>query len=91
MPRLDSAIDTRSAPFRANAAAMQALLDDLRQQTAQVAEGGGARSRDRHVARGKLLPRDRVQMLIDPGLAVPGAVAAGRARACMAARARAAA
>ena len=67
MPKLDSAIDSRSAAFRANAAAMHAVLDDLRQQTAKAAEGGGARSRDRHVARGKLLPRDRVQTLIDAG------------------------
>ena len=67
MPKLDSAIDPRSAAFRVNAAAMQAQLDDLRAQVAKAAEGGGARSRDRHVARGKLLPRDRVQTLIDAG------------------------
>ena len=67
MPKLDSAVDPRSAGFRANAAAMRALLDDLRRQTQRAAEGGGARSRERHLARGKLLPRDRVQMLTDPG------------------------
>ena len=67
MPKLDSAIDRRSPGFRANAEAMRALIDDLRQQTERVAEGGGARSRERHVSRGKLLPRDRVQMLLDPG------------------------
>ncbi len=67
MPALDSAIDPRSAGFRANAAAMRALLGDLRQRTDRAAEGGGARSRERHTARGKLLPRDRVQMLTDPG------------------------
>jgi 3-methylcrotonyl-CoA carboxylase beta subunit len=67
MPKIDSAIDPRSPGFRANAAAMRALLDDLSAQTARAAEGGGARSRERHVARGKLLPRDRVEMLTDPG------------------------
>ncbi|MGI4795044.1 MAG: carboxyl transferase domain-containing protein [Janthinobacterium lividum] len=67
MPKLDSAIDPRSAGFRGNDAAMRTLLDDLRAQTERAAEGGGARSRERHVSRGKLLPRDRVQMLTDPG------------------------
>jgi 3-methylcrotonyl-CoA carboxylase beta subunit len=67
MPVLDSVIDTRSAGFRANAAAMRALVGDLREKTARAAEGGGVRSRERHVSRGKLLPRDRVQMLTDAG------------------------
>ena len=67
MPALGSAMEPRSAGYRANDAAMRALLADLHRQTDRMAQGGGARSRERHVARGKLLPRDRVQMLIDPG------------------------
>ncbi len=62
-----TAIDPRSPGFRANAAAMQALVADLVQQTARTAGGGGERARARHVARGKLLPRDRVEGLMDPG------------------------
>ena len=46
---------------------MKALVDDLRVQVSQVALGGGQAARDKHSARGKLLPRDRIQMLIDPG------------------------
>jgi 3-methylcrotonyl-CoA carboxylase beta subunit len=49
------------------AAAMRAMVDDLRVQLAKVAEGGGTVARNRHTGRGKLLPRDRVQMLLDPG------------------------
>jgi len=46
---------------------MQAAVDDLRLQIAKAAAGGGETARARHVARGKLLPRERVQMLLDPG------------------------
>ncbi|MFZ2387929.1 MAG: carboxyl transferase domain-containing protein, partial [Polaromonas sp.] len=53
--------------FQANAAAMRALVDDLHVQLAKAAAGGGEAARAKHVARGKLLPRDRVQMLLDPG------------------------
>ncbi len=66
MPVLDSALDARSPEFRANAAAMQALVDDLRQNADRVRQGGGEATRQRHLARGKLLPRDRVRALIDP-------------------------
>lgn len=69
MPALDTAIDLRSAEARANADAMAASLADLRQRAAQVREGGGAVSRDRHLSRGKLLPRDRIRTLIDPASA----------------------
>ncbi len=54
---------------RANAAAMAALVADLRAKVAAIALGGPAASRDRHVARGKLLPRQRVEALLDPGTA----------------------
>jgi 3-methylcrotonyl-CoA carboxylase beta subunit len=64
---LRSGLDPRSDDFAANAAAMRALADDLRAQVANAAKGGGTTARDRHTARGKLLPRDRVAALIDPG------------------------
>ena len=67
MPKINSQINTGSEEFRANRAAMQALAADLAQKRAITAEGGPKSSRDRHVARGKLLPRDRVMRLIDPG------------------------
>jgi 3-methylcrotonyl-CoA carboxylase beta subunit len=67
MSAIQSGVDTRSADFAQNAAAMRALVDDLRAEVAKVKEGGGAKARDRHLGRGKLLPRDRVQGLLDPG------------------------
>ncbi|MBG6072929.1 MULTISPECIES: carboxyl transferase domain-containing protein [unclassified Polaromonas] len=67
MPTLESKLNARSADFQANAAAMRALVDDLHVQLAKSAAGGGDVSRARHTARGKLLPRDRVQRLLDPG------------------------
>ena len=67
MAILSSAIDTGSAEFRANAEAMRALNLQLQERRAEAALGGSERSRERHVARGKLLPRDRVMNLIDPG------------------------
>jgi 3-methylcrotonyl-CoA carboxylase beta subunit len=66
MPAIVSAIDTRSAEFRANAEAMQALVADLRATADRVREGGGEAARRRHLARGKLLPHDRIRALIDP-------------------------
>jgi 3-methylcrotonyl-CoA carboxylase beta subunit len=67
MPKLQSAISTTSEEFKANATAMQALLADLAGKRAEAALGGPERLRERHTARGKLLPRDRVLRLIDPG------------------------
>ena len=64
---LRSNVNLRSDEFSANAVAMSALVADLREKVANVAQGGGAVARERHVARGKLLPRDRVAALIDPG------------------------
>ncbi len=60
-------LNARSDDFSANAAAMRALAAELRAKVAQAELGGGKTSRDRHVSRGKLLPRDRVAGLIDPG------------------------
>ncbi|MFP1130057.1 carboxyl transferase domain-containing protein [Asticcacaulis sp. W401b] len=65
--RLTSQIDKNSADFTANSAHMQGLVDDLRALTARIAEGGSDSARQKHVSRGKLLPRQRVDALLDPG------------------------
>jgi len=67
MPVLETQLNARSADFQANATAMRALVADLNAQIAKAALGGGEVARARHTGRGKLLPRDRVQMLLDPG------------------------
>src|SRR3984893_11887375 len=64
---LKSAVAPDSQKFAANKAAMQGLVEDLRGKVAVIAQGGGAKVRERHITRGKLLPRDRVAALIDPG------------------------
>jgi 3-methylcrotonyl-CoA carboxylase beta subunit len=64
---LRSTIDTASPEFRANEAAMRALTAELQECRAKAAEGGLPRARERHLARGKLLPRERVMTLIDAG------------------------
>ena len=69
MTKLETKLSARSADFQANAAAMRALVDDLHAQFAKVEAGGGEAARAKHVARGKLLPRDRVAELLDPGTA----------------------
>ena len=66
MPVLPTQLNARSADFLANAAAMRTLVEDLNTHIAKIFEGGGEAARARHVARGKLLPRERVQMLLDP-------------------------
>jgi len=63
MPKIVSKINPESAGFRANADAMQALIDDLREKVAKIALGGSERARERHLGRGKLLPRERVERL----------------------------
>ncbi len=67
MPQIQSQLNARSADFQTNASAMRALVDDLTAQVTKVQAGGGEAARAKHLARGKLLPRDRVQMLLDPG------------------------
>ncbi|WP_374412917.1 carboxyl transferase domain-containing protein [Hydrogenophaga sp.] len=67
MPALETKLNARSADFQANAAAMRAVVDDLKAQIEKATLGGGEAARAKHTARGKLLPRDRVQMLLDPG------------------------
>ncbi|MCU1500766.1 MAG: acetyl/propionyl-CoA carboxylase, carboxyltransferase subunit [Ilumatobacteraceae bacterium] len=66
-PELRSAIAPTAAAFATNRAAMTALVDELRRRTAATALGGPESSRRRHVERGKLLPRDRVDALLDAG------------------------
>jgi len=60
-------IDRGGAQFLERGAALRALVAELRRRTAEAAQGGGAESRARHVARGKLLPRERIDLLLDPG------------------------
>ncbi len=67
MPVLSTQLSVRSAEFQANAAAMRAVTEDLKLKIAQAQLGGGDAARAKHTARGKLLPRDRVQNLLDPG------------------------
>ena len=67
MSVLQTQLNNRSADFLANTAALQAVVDDLRVQLKKSAAGGGEKARAKHVARGKLPPRERVQMLLDPG------------------------
>ena len=67
MSTLKSNLNARSAEFRTNAGAMSALVDDLRAKIDQVALGGGEAARAKHIARGKLLPRERVRSLLDAG------------------------
>ena len=67
MTVLPTALDPRSDAFRANAASMQGLVADLREKMVRIREGGGEAARRRHLGRGKLLPRERVRALLDPG------------------------
>src|SRR6201993_773285 len=67
MSTLSTQLNARSEDFKANAAAMRLLVDDLNARLAKIALGGGAGRRKKHLSRGKLLPRDRVERLLDPG------------------------
>ena len=66
MPALKSKLNPRSEEFKASAELMRSLVDDLNAKLAQIGQGGGDAARAKHVARGKLLPRERVEMLLDP-------------------------
>ncbi|MGN6621870.1 MAG: carboxyl transferase domain-containing protein, partial [Sphingomonas sp.] len=66
-PVLDTRLSPDSESFRANAAHNRGLVDRLRADVAKAALGGSEKSRERHVSRGKLLPRERVERLLDPG------------------------
>jgi 3-methylcrotonyl-CoA carboxylase beta subunit len=67
MSVLQTQLNARSADFQTNASALREQVQDLVAQLAKVAAGGGEAARAKHVARGKLPPRERVQMLLDPG------------------------
>ncbi len=66
MPVLTSEINIRSPSFKANETAMRVLVEALEAALARIQQGGGEAARAKHVARGKLLPRERVEMLLDP-------------------------
>ncbi|MGN6271185.1 MAG: carboxyl transferase domain-containing protein [Sphingomonas sp.] len=66
-PVLDTKLSVESETFRANATHNRALAERLRADVAKAALGGSERSRERHTSRGKLLPRERVERLLDPG------------------------
>src|SRR5260370_6592606 len=67
MPVIKSKLNPRSGEFQANAVAMAALVADLRAKVERAAQGGDESARAKHVARGKLLPRERLRLLLDPG------------------------
>ena len=67
MPVIQTQLNPRSADFQANAGAMRAVVDDLKAKVARIALGGGEEARRKHTGRGKLLPRERVDTLLDPG------------------------
>jgi len=67
MAVLKTALDTEAEEFRRNAEAMRAAVADLRAKVAAIKEGGGEEARQKHLARGKLLPRERVRALLDVG------------------------
>lgn len=64
---ITSKLSPNSAEFQQNSAAMQAIVDDLYQHLNKIAQGGSERARAKHLARGKLLPRERVERLLDVG------------------------
>src|SRR5574343_914089 len=67
MTILHTQINTRSPEFAANQAVMLAQVDELRALLARIHEGGGAKAQERHTSRGKLLPRERINRLLDAG------------------------
>ncbi|MCS6877642.1 MAG: carboxyl transferase domain-containing protein [Geminicoccaceae bacterium] len=67
MSVIRSQLDPRSDRFRANAERNRALARELRERLAEAAAGGDERARKRHLKRGKLLPRERIERLLDPG------------------------
>ncbi|MCP4327361.1 MAG: methylcrotonoyl-CoA carboxylase [Alphaproteobacteria bacterium] len=67
MTRIVSTLDTRSDIYQHNTEAMGRLVTDLGHQVARIKTGGGERAREKHLSRGKLLPRDRVRTLLDVG------------------------
>ena len=67
MSVLTSQIDPRSPEFQASSTQLRSLVEDLHREMTRSAEGGGAKAREKHTSRGKLLPRERIRALLDPG------------------------
>jgi 3-methylcrotonyl-CoA carboxylase beta subunit len=67
MSTIKSSVNTRSEEYRSNVEAMQAVVQDLREKVERISLGGGDRAREKHLGRGKLLPRERIRMLLDTG------------------------
>ena len=67
MTPIPTRIDTNSEAFHTNASYMRALVDELKHRLSIAAQGGGDDARRKHTERGKLLPRDRIATLLDPG------------------------
>lgn len=67
MPVITSSINSRSQVFLENFAAMQALVEDVKTKAYNIANGGNEKAKQRHIQQGKLLPRERINQLIDPG------------------------
>ena len=67
MPKLETKLNIRSPEFVTNTKLMQSLVDDLRSKIDKISLGGGVAASKKHTDRDKLLPRDRVQLLLDPG------------------------
>merc|ERR1719424_2313141 len=63
---LDGSVNTASDDFKQNQAAMDGLVEELRSRIEVIKQGGGEKSCERHLARDKLLPRDRIDRLLDP-------------------------
>ncbi len=67
MPRIQSKLNPRDTVFQKNSAAMLGQVQDLRAKVEEIEQGGGEAARQKHLARGKLLPRERIRTLCDPG------------------------
>src|SRR6201991_2754121 len=67
MSVIASQIDPRSPDFQASSEQLRGLVDDLKRELTRSAEGGGEKAREKNTARGKLLPRERIRALLDPG------------------------
>ncbi|VDL66486.1 unnamed protein product, partial [Nippostrongylus brasiliensis] len=65
--RIESAVDVSSPEYKENYAQMKNIVDDLRTKISKITEGGGERARALHKSRGKMLARERINALIDPG------------------------
>ena len=67
MSEIKSQYDAGADEAKSNAGYLRGLVDDLKQQISTISEGGGEKARKKHLDRGKLLPRERIRALLDPG------------------------